>query len=353
MTKQIRRKVFSVVTSVAMMLSLGTVNALENHNANETESALTTIDYDHIEELADGGKIYVYIINGIENRFPVPPEGFKPLTASDEQLETYGFPPRPTDESSEDYEEWEYIMSNYKSTPIPDIKIEESSPEAAEDSVVSTMSNITDWQDKNISAYGSMVDTSKFYTQIQTDFIHPSILSSEKCDNEYWIGFGQPRFKQVVKAGTKSEDKYTHYAFYQLSGVSISNPSVIVPNFSVSPGDNIHIYISFQKANNNFTYYFANNTTGQNVSSIVPANANEYFAGRSVAWAVQRKSNLGKFSNITFKNCKAMLNTSSSWTKLDDLEEPYDCKMINNGRELCTKSSISNGSFSCRWQYNI
>lgn len=99
MTKQIRRKVFSVVTSVAMMLSLGTVNALENHNANETESALTTIDYDHIEELADGGKIYVYIINGIENRFPVPPEGFKPLTASDEQLETYGFPPRPDEEN--------------------------------------------------------------------------------------------------------------------------------------------------------------------------------------------------------------------------------------------------------------
>lgn len=354
MTKQTKRKFFSMVTAVAMMFSLGTVNALEVYNVNESESNLVTLDYNRIEELPDGGKIYVYIIDGIENRFPVPPEGFKPLTASDEQLETYGFPPRPTDENSEDYEEWAYIMSNYKSTPIPDIKIEESPlEEATEDNGISVLSNIANMISGKISAYGSAVDNSKFYTQIQTDFVHPSILDSVNCENEYWIGFGQPCFGKAVKAGTKSKGQNEHSAFYELIGENSGNTPKVVPNFSVSPGDNIHIYISFQKANNCLTYYFANNTTGQNVSSVVPANANEYFVGQSVAWAVERKSNLGNFSNITFKNCKAMLNTSSSWTKLDELEGLYDCKMKYNGRDLCTKSSISNGSFSFRWQYNI
>lgn len=75
---------------------------------------------DHVEELSDGGKIYVYYIDGVENDFPVPPEGFNPVRASDEDLATYGFPPRPTE--AKELAEWTENMSAYRYTPVPVIE---------------------------------------------------------------------------------------------------------------------------------------------------------------------------------------------------------------------------------------
>ena len=56
----------------------------------------------------------------IENDFPVPPEGFNPLEASNEILMTYGFPIRPSDETATS--EWEKMMSAYKTTPVPKVQ---------------------------------------------------------------------------------------------------------------------------------------------------------------------------------------------------------------------------------------
>lgn len=81
---------------------------------------IDTLQWSRIEELPDGGKIYVYIIDGTENMFPVPPDGFHPLTATDEALETYGFPPRPSD--PDELSKWIENMSAWKQTPVPEIK---------------------------------------------------------------------------------------------------------------------------------------------------------------------------------------------------------------------------------------
>ena len=49
----------------------------------------------------------------------VPPEGFSPLTATDEELARYCFPPIPTDEAQ--LKQWENQMKYYKSTPAPKV----------------------------------------------------------------------------------------------------------------------------------------------------------------------------------------------------------------------------------------
>ncbi len=50
-------------------------------------------------------------IEGI-HAYPAPPVGFKPLTASDEELAAYGFPPRPDKvEDAHGYEVWARVMS--------------------------------------------------------------------------------------------------------------------------------------------------------------------------------------------------------------------------------------------------
>lgn len=91
-----------------------------NTTLDETENATTTnqITDKYIIEFEDGGRDYVYIYNGIEHHTLVPPEGFDPITATDEELERYCFPPRPTDKAQ--LKQWEKQMKNYKSTPIPE-----------------------------------------------------------------------------------------------------------------------------------------------------------------------------------------------------------------------------------------
>lgn len=102
-----------------MLISVCIINiyAAESSNENsiETTNEKQKLNYDSIEELPGGGKKYIY---NIKNKYNdnyivcndiVPPEGFDPLTATDEQLSIYGFPPRPTNEEGLAF--WTEIMS--------------------------------------------------------------------------------------------------------------------------------------------------------------------------------------------------------------------------------------------------
>ena len=90
-------KMTALISSLVLTCTISMTTVADTADTNATSRLLQC---DHIEELSDGGKIYVYYINGIENDFPVPPAGFKPNEASDEDLATYGFPPRPDNEEA-------------------------------------------------------------------------------------------------------------------------------------------------------------------------------------------------------------------------------------------------------------
>ena len=85
----------------------------------EVEETAGKIEDKYTVYFEDGGKDVVYVIDGIENHCLVPPAGFDPLTASDEELEKYCFPPRPEDKN--DLTDWEYEMSFYRSMPEPEL----------------------------------------------------------------------------------------------------------------------------------------------------------------------------------------------------------------------------------------
>ncbi len=48
-----------------------------------------------VKRLPDGGKEYIYNVEGAKTVYKVPPAGFDPLKANDRQLREYGLPPRP------------------------------------------------------------------------------------------------------------------------------------------------------------------------------------------------------------------------------------------------------------------
>jgi hypothetical protein len=60
---------------------------------------------------------YEYNVDGLETIFKVPPIGFNPLSASTDQLASYGFPPRPT--TPNELALWMKMGSNFHSITPP------------------------------------------------------------------------------------------------------------------------------------------------------------------------------------------------------------------------------------------
>lgn len=322
------------------------------------------MECNRIDELPDGGKVYVYNIDGVENRFPMPPEGFDALTATDEQLRIYGIPPRPNKDNADDYLSWVEVVDGYDFKPTPEINVlrhQSDSPSSSSQTKLKSVATDT----TNIwSGYVSKLSTddSQFYTQAQIDYIEPTISSvSGVCKNSYWVGIGGYYSESLIQAGTETEGTGTHYAWYEYLGKHGNGIAIKpIPEVSVHAGDKIHVYISFQAANNLFNWYIANSTTGEVKSALIPLDADIYFDGSSVEWIVERTShgvpyNLGNYGSLTLTNCKAMLNTSNSWTSLGNLSNIIAVTMTSNGsssgRVLSYPGSIyQSDQFTCYWR---
>lgn len=316
----------------------------------------TPVDYDSVTEFPDGGKDYIYHIDGMEHHYLVPPEGFNPLTATDEELERYCFPSRPKARSGADYDDWASLMGNYSGTPEPGLSIQETSVDEGPSPKLVTPTNWSGYSSK-------LIDESKFYTQAQMSFQQPAITVRDPNNlNSYWVGFGGAlrngvQSKKLAQAGTCTQLMSTHNAFYQLKGTNNANTRMVkLSNLPVKAGNKIYVYITFEKANNKFTYYIANNSTGKSASGYVNTYAaSDVFDGTTVEYVVERCRdsngnlfNLGNYGSVTFTNCNAMLNTGNSWislSKLDGLQK----ETIKYGNVTSTPGTYSGSQFTCKY----
>lgn len=377
------RRFLSVIMASAIVISLGTSNAFATSSNNIDDIAETTRDgsfesivYDDVEELPDGGKIYVYKVDGVTHRFPLPPEDFDPITATDEQLETYGIPPRPDINDKDDYLSWVEIVDGVDFVPMTELKVMRGdNSEASSNNTryeTAGYSAVSSRTSQSWSGYVSSLSSSssEFYNQVQVDYVEPTVKSSSGVSgNGVWIGLGGTNGStSLVQAGTAVElfDPNKHYAWFECLGPGHHNPPQPIRGIDVNPRDKIHIYISFQAANGIFNWYVVNSTTEQALSDTPEYDSDIYFDGSTVEWIVERPlltyadgtsgyGELGDYGSVTFTNCKAMLNTSTSWIKLGDLSNVSSRKMTSNGsssgRTLSSPGSINGDTFTCYW-YN-
>jgi hypothetical protein len=129
---------------------------------------------------------------------PAPPPGFDPLTATDQQLQKYGFPPRPS--NSEDFSHWTYVMSyakNYvKAVLTP-------TTQAFSPNIITLGYHDTGYTDKWAgyviqSAYNNYTT----YTQSWADWVQPGIVfNTRPC---CWVGLGGYTTSYCVQAGAIS-----------------------------------------------------------------------------------------------------------------------------------------------------
>ncbi len=351
------KKFFALIMAIAMVLTLPiNAGAMEEERTERKE-----LDYERVEELPDGGYIYTYIVRGVEHHFPVPPDGFNPLTATDEQLETYCFPRRPVTRDAESMEAWYELIGNYVSTPVPAISV--SAIDHEQDDVVQSNDSRATSSRKSYNWAGYAV-TGSIYTQVQMNYVEPTIISAvsnaKSCE---WVGIGGYS-DRLVQAGTEQEGTRTHSAWYEYlnnNSEETYHPMTYIDSLTINAGDSIHVYIAFQKANNRFEYYIANNTTGKSSSVYIDdVPADIYYDGTTAEWIVERPINertrypypLCNFESITLSNCQFTTNANNTWRKVGDYNnDKWTMYDVDFTRVLCDTSAISRSdTFTCTWR---
>lgn len=356
------KKVVALLLAVCLTVLLlpSKASALTN---SAVEAYTEDVTFSSVDTLPDGGLDYTFFVEGIENHYFVPPEGFNPLTASDETLAMYAFPARPSVEDSEEYAAWVKRMKNYTGTPLPEIEVTVK-PNTVVENTGSSQSRAISGTERSLNWSGYMADlganSTTYYTQVQMDYTHPTISNIEgSSSTSYWIGLGGSNTGKLVQAGTATTNYNLHYAWYEY--LSDNGDSVVaqeISSLTISPGDRIHLYIAFQAANGKFNYYIANDTTGKSASGLISLPTATQFDGTTAEWVVERGATrttsglhllemLGNYGQVTMTNCKATKNTSNTWYDLNSLN-PVKIVMYDHGTDNILSepgSIISNNRF--------
>ena len=316
-------KITALISSLVLTCTITMTTVADAADTTETSRLLQC---DHIVELSDGGKIYVYYIDGIENDFPVPPAGFKPIEASDEELATYGFPPRPDNEA--ELTEWNENMAAYKYTPIPQISQTDVIHGAYQPYITANNSNPKSLDQTTGSSNWSGYVSKGSFAMVQGDFTQPAINPSNPSNTHEstWTGLGGYNTGKLVQTGT-GMDTYggvNHYnAWYEYLSPANPNPAIVFNSITVNPGDKIHTYCSFQQANNLFNAYIANNTNGTSQSVLVNISASEYFDSSTAEFINEKPTwpssvtdnGLTNYGTTSWWNCQAY-TMSCVWQSL-------------------------------------
>lgn len=216
------------------------------------------------------------------------PAGFDPTTASDEELQTYGYPSRPDPNDMKAYAVWQRAVSTTRVTPelVPNPN-RFHRPNQKMGSFVSG----------NWSGY-SVVKGSPTFDEVVGLWIVPSVNSESGSFTGYssmWVGIdGNCVCDDLVQDGTEQEwdgGKAVYYAWIEF----IPNSELVASGFTVQPGDVIYATSSFK--NGKGVYFVSNFNTNKSFSASLSVPKGAKFSGLSVEWIIERTEVGGSFSN--------------------------------------------------------
>ncbi len=228
-----------------------------------------------------------------------PPAGFDPLTASDAQLEAFGFPPRPGSDSPA-YFEWQRAVTS------PALVIQ---PTLVQTSIVNgallpalhpafaRIGNAVASNSSNWSGY-SVVDSNRPFKneEISTQFLVPVAQQAFGSGNggwDYgsaWDGIDGNGSSDVLQAGIEfdayengTSTNATYAAWYEWAPAA----EVRISNMPVAPGDLIRVIV-WNSSTNVGHAEIVNFTANREVKVVFNAPSGRFVWGNSLEWIVER-----------------------------------------------------------------
>jgi hypothetical protein len=241
-----------------------------------------------------------------------PPEGFDPLTASVQELEYYGYPPRPDQfEAPRAFASWQKAIraSRNRVTPVLEVtnnfagpaKLKAGSAAPANGSAALSY-NWSGYVNTNgVSSYGKP----SFY-YIIGDYVVPVARQAySKCDGTWdyavtWVGIDGWGSGDVLQAGNEADafcsggSTATYYsAWYEWFPYGWTR----IPSLPISPGDDLFVEV-WSTSSTAGHAYLVNYNTDQYVIVNFSAPPLTHLVGNSAEWIVERPSVGGHLATL-------------------------------------------------------
>jgi hypothetical protein len=323
-------------TVLSLCISLLIINCNSTFAAVKPDDisneVITHLNVSSIQPLPDGGNDYIYNIDGHEHIYHVPPAGFNPLTATDAQLDEYGFPARPLDPVQ--LEQWKKGMSYYENTPIPDViqiktlnsKVETSNSNLSPDFV----------GDCNWAGYVNYHSSGCSLSEVQGNYTQPTRQTDtlSLSNQATWIGLGGDKLIApplnsacLLQIGTKMTN-FDYTAVYEYVGADGTNNGPYNIQYGngdmpINPKDNIYVDVKYyDDGSNKAVFFIADYTSHQYVSTtITNLPQSNYFAGKCSEFIVEKPNdslpNLCDYYKVFWTNCQTYEN---GWKNMTDLD---------------------------------
>jgi Peptidase A4 family len=238
--------------------------------------ALSASDNPAVTKVADGGKKYSFALPGSSDEYMTvnePPAGFDPLTASDAELQLWGFPPRPSNDAG--LEDWRELVGNYKQAAIlPGCRQTEKKRGYLGESLNFRWSGYEDVEPSNQSKWHAVIGT--FYQPYK----HSACSSNANVAS--WVGLGGNYTPRFMQTGTEAEANGTYNAWIEIYAKGY-NTSYEIPSFPIEGTNYIRLYAGYNKSLEIAYFYITNDHTGQTVLTEWHIGT-QFYDGSSAEW---------------------------------------------------------------------
>jgi hypothetical protein len=243
-----------------------------------------------------------------------PPEGFDPLTASNEDLDYHGFPPRPDEIAApKAFASWKSAMAASKSRIVPHLEVTNvfHGPAKAKSSAsaLKEISNTLEFY--NWSGYvnnnGTKSYGSSSYYFLYADFVVPVARQAfGACTGNWdwessWVGIDGYGSPDVLQAGIEA-DAYcsgsTTSAYYSPWYEWFPNGETRITNLPIAAGDDYFVEVWSTSATAGHAY-LVNKNANAAVSISFTAPAGTKLVGNVAEWVVERPTVGGAFATLT------------------------------------------------------
>jgi hypothetical protein len=281
-----------------------------------------------------------------------PPADFDVLTASDERLADYGFPPRPDQASSpDDYAAWANAMLASKTRIVP--KLAQTNifhgPARAKAQSASSEENTLEFY--NWSGYGS----SSFY-YVESDYVVPVARQAfNACTGTWdygssWVGMDGYQSGDVLQAGIEFDaycNSGTTAVYYSPWYEWFPYGEVRITNLPIAPGDDYFVEVWHTSATQGYAY-LVNLNTAQAVEVGFTAPSGTTLIGNSAEWITERPSASGSLTTLTNYITEIYWN-AVAYTEKNKKFDPGDSKaadmLDNNNKKISVPSLLNSKSF--------
>ncbi len=236
--------------------------------------------------------------------YDVPPSNFNSLTASDAELQEWGFPPRPGAGMAADYNRWTRMVTATRVIPqlVPtDISLGPARQVKTGGAVGSAIAATSE----NWSGYAITQKPGTFYSvndsYVFGEWTVPSVSPPPgfSCGSAHfyaaeWVGFDGYGSNDVMQAGTETNcgnSDYAWYEWYPYLQTKISSPTV-------SPGNFIEVEVWYTTSSPHGNFWLWNETTGAVAGLGFSAPSGTTLSGNSMEWVVERPTLNGVYTDL-------------------------------------------------------